>query len=206
MRPFPIGNINNPPLNNINGNLVNIDSSSVGGIPFSSITIPKGQYTLSPAGSNIQGATGIYPCVQKGGKINRKKINKISRKYKMKGSKRKKVRKMKSRVRSKYIKTSAKRYSRRFLKRRNIKGGAYQPPMTTPNYPSGHVQYQNNNGSLSNVYSLGGQLSASNSALASPPPQYLVSNANIPDNLNHNTLNAYGNIGAGSGFPSRGSF
>jgi hypothetical protein len=87
-----------------------------------------------------------------------------------------------------------------------MRGGGFQPPMTTPNYPPGHVQYQNNNGSLSNVYSLGGQLPAGNSALANPPPQNLVANANTPDNLNHNTLNANGNIGAGSGFPSRGWF
>lgn len=213
MNPFPIGNLNNPPLNNINGSLVNVDSSSVGGIPFSSTTVPTGQHTLAPAGSNIQGAAGIYPCAQKGGKINRKKINKISRKYKMKGSKRtirRRVRRMKSRVRSKYARRTATRASRRASRRRRgfvlMKGGAFQQPMTTPNYPAGHTQYQNNNGSISNIYSLGGQLSASNSALASPPPHQVVANANIPDNLNHNTLNASGNIGSGSGFPSRGWF
>ena len=80
MSPFQIGNLNNPPLNNINGALVNVDS-----------------------------AASIYPSFQgqKGGKINRgkinrRKINKISRKYKMKGSKRtikRHVRRMKSRVR-----------------------------------------------------------------------------------------------------------
>ena len=204
MGPFPIGNTNNPPLNNINGNFVNVDGSTVGGIKFSSTTVPTGPHTLAPAGSNIQGAAGIYPCAQKGGKINRRKINKISRKYKMKGSKRtikRRVRRMKSRVRSRYAKRSAKRSLRR-----HMKGGAFQAPMATPNYPAGYSQYQNNNGSLSNTYSLGGQLSAGNSALANPPPQQLVSGANIPDNLNHNTLNSYGNIGAGSGFSSRGWF
>ena len=39
MPPFPIGNINNPPLNNVNGSLVNTDGSSVGGIPFSNTRI-----------------------------------------------------------------------------------------------------------------------------------------------------------------------
>ena len=87
-----------------------------------------------------------------------------------------------------------------------MKGGAFQPPMTTPNYPAGHSQMDNNNGGLSNTYSLGGHLSAGNSALANPPPQQLVAGASVPDNLNHNTLNSYGNIGAGSGFPSRGWF
>lgn len=206
MSPFPIGNLHNPPLNNINGGLVNIDNSSVGGIPFTNTKIPTGPHTLAPAGGKVDGAAAIYPCAQKGGKINRRKINKISRKYKMKGSKRtikRYVKRMKSRVRSRYSKRTARRASRRS---KRMTGGAFQPPMTTPNYPAGYSQYQNNNGSLSNTYSLGGQLSAGNSALANPPPQQLVAGANIPDNLNHNTLNAYGNIGAGSGFPSRGWF
>ena len=75
------------PLNNINGSLVNVDNSHVAGIPISSNQYPNGPHTLPPAGSNVQGAAGIYPCSLKGGKINKKKINKISRKYKMKGSK-----------------------------------------------------------------------------------------------------------------------
>jgi hypothetical protein len=83
-------------------------------------------------------------------------------------------------------------------------GGAFQPPMTTPNYAAGYNQYQNNNGSLSNTYSTGGQLSAGLSALANPVPYQNV--AGDVDNLNHNTLNSYGNIGAGSGFASRGWF
>lgn len=204
MSAFSIGNQNNPPLNNINGSLVNTDGSSVGGIPFSSKTIPNGPHTLPPAGSNIQGAASIYPL--KGGKINRKKINKISRHYKMKGSKRtvrRRIRRIKSRVRSKYARRHSRRSSRRL---RRMRGGAFQPPMTTPNYPAGHSQYMNNNGSQSNTYSLGGPLSANSSALANPPIFNKVMNASVPDNLNHNTLNANGNIGAGSGFASRGWF
>jgi len=87
-----------------------------------------------------------------------------------------------------------------------MRGGGFQSPMTTPNYPNGHFQYLSNNGGASNVYSLGGHLSPGSSALANPPPQNWLPNANLPDNLNHNTLNSYGNIGAGSGFPSRGWF
>lgn len=205
MSTFPIGNLNNPPLNNINGGLVNIDSSSVTGIPFSSTTIPNGPHTLPPAGSNIQGAAGIYPL--KGGKINRKKINKISRHYKMKGSKRtikRRVRRIKSRVRSKYARRHSSRRASRRMK--GMKGGAFQSSMTTPNYSAGHSQYMNNSGGQSNTYSLGGQLAAGSSALANPPIFNKVINASVPDNLNHNTLNANGNIGAGSGFPSRGWF
>jgi len=106
MTVFSIGNINNPPMNNINGSLVNTDNSSVGGIPFASSTIPNGPHTLPPAGGKVDGAASIYPCTQKGGKINRKKINKISRKYKMKGSKRtikRHVRRMKSRDRKSVV-------------------------------------------------------------------------------------------------------
>ena len=69
-------------------NLVNIDNSNGDGNFFTNTTVPNGSHTLGSAGSNIQSAAGIYPpCKQTGGKINRKKINKISLKYKMKGSK-----------------------------------------------------------------------------------------------------------------------
>jgi len=204
MNPFSITDkMNYYPLANINGGLVNTDNSSVGGIPFANNKIPNGPHTLAPAGSNVQGAAGIYPGSQKGGKINRKKINKISRKYKMKGSKRtikRRVRRMKSRLLKRY----SKRRSSRRASGRHMKGGAFQPPQTTPNYSAGYTQFNNNNGGQSNTYSLGGQLSAGSSALATPPPYVRV--AGQPDNLNHNTLNSYGNIGAGSGFPSRGWF
>jgi len=223
MSEFRIGNINNPPLNNVNGSLVNTDGSSVGGIPFSNTRIPDGPHTLAPAGSNVQGAAGIYPASsQKGGKINRKKINKISRKYKMSGSKRtvrRRVRRMKSRVRSRYAgsrRVRRNRTNKRQMRggtssrsmsegtRSQMRGGAFQSPMSAPNYPNGHTQYQNNNGSLSNTYSTGGVLPGGLSALATPVPYQNV--AGDVDNLNHNTLNSYGNIGAGSGFASRGWF
>jgi hypothetical protein len=208
--PFPIGNTNNSPLNNVNGRFVNIDNSNVGGISTTSTTIPNGEHTLSAPGSNIQSAAGIYPSFQKGGKINRgkinrKKINKISRKYKMKGSKktiRRHVRRIKSRLRR-----HSRKHSRKYSNRsRHIKGGGFQPPMVTPNYPLGHTQYLLNNGSQSNVYALGGNVSAANSALANPPLVNKLLNATQPDNENHATLNANGNIGSGSGFPSRGWF
>lgn len=209
MSPFVIGNSNNPPLNNVNGSFVNTDNSHVGGIPFSSSTIPNGPHTMAPAGGKVDGAAGIYPCAQgqKGGKrrkINRNKINKISMKYKMRGSKRtlkRRVRRMKSRVRSRYSRRANRRSHRRH---RTMRGGAFQPPQTTPNYSPGYSQFNNNNGGLSNTYSLGGKLSAGSSALANPPTLHKVMGE--PDNLKHSTLNAYGNIGAGSGFPSRGWF
>ena len=208
MSPLPIGNNNNPPLNNINGSVVNIDNSHTQGIPFTNTKIPAGPHTLAPAGSNVQGAAGIYPCAQNGGKINRSKINKISRKYKMKGSKRtikNRVKKIKSKIRSKYARKHSRRHTKRAHKKRHIKGGSsnFLPPMKTPDYPAGYSQYQNN-AIVSNTYSTGGPLTAADSALASPPP-FKTLPGNV-DNLNHATLNAYGKIGAGSGFLSRGSF
>jgi hypothetical protein len=179
--------------------LVNIDDSHTGGIPFSNNIVPKGIHTMPAPGSNVQSAASIYPGSQKGGKINRKKINKISRKYKMKGSRRTirhRVRKMKSRVRSKYSRRHSRRQSRRHSKRRMMAGGA-------PVYPAGHTQYDLNK-IISNTYSLGGQLDPKLSALANPPLQQKV--GPDPDNLDHNAANSFGNAGAGSGFPSRGWF
>jgi len=173
--------------------LVNVDSSNGDGNFFTNNKIPTGPHTLPPTGSNIQSAAGIYPsCKQTGGKINRKKINKISIKYKMKGSKKtikRNIKRMKSRMRSKYARRPSRRVAKRST-RRVMKGG--------------YSQYQNNNGSLSNTYSLGGPLSARSSALANPPVHNKLDGQ--PDNLNHYAKNAYGNSGSGSGFPSRGWF
>jgi len=76
-------------------------------------------------------------------------------------------------------------------------------PAMAPNYPMGHLQYQNNQ-VLGSGYSAGGVLSPSLSALATPTP--IKPLAPLVDNLNHAAPNAYGNYGAGSGFPSRGWF
>ena len=187
----------------LNKDLVNIDNSHNGSNLFSNTKIPMGIHTLPPASNNIESAKGVYVYShsQKGGKINRNKINKISRKYKMRGSKKtikRRIKRIKSKIRSKYNRTRT--------RRRYMKGGSFQSPMGTPNYSPGHSQYLNNYvGDLnSNTYSLGGKLNADNSALANPPPVNVVKGE--VDNLNHNTLNSYGNIGAGSGFPSRGWF
>ena len=210
MSAFP--NVN--PVTHLNGNgLVNPDSSGVGSFLFTNTRIPNGPHTLLPPGNNVQSAASIYPGSQKGGKgrkINRRKINKISRKYKMKGSRKSIRRRLKRRMRSHRRSRSRNNRTRhnrsRHMRGGLILGGGFQSPMTAPNYPAGHSQFMNNNGSISNTYRLGGELSASSSALANPPLMSKVENAAVPDNLNHNTLNSYGNIGAGSGFASRGWF
>jgi len=189
MSAFPTIN----PVTHLDGKgLVNPDSSGVASFLTTSRTIPSGPHTLPPAGSNVQSAAAIY---QGGKRINRKKINKISRKYKMKGSRRtirRRVRRIKSRVRSKYARRSSRRN-----KSKSMRGGMA--------YPAGHSQYMNNNGSISNTYGVGGPLSASSSALANPPLFSKVENAAVPDNLNRNALNSYGNR-VGAGFASRGWF
>lgn len=180
MSAFPTIN----PVTHLDGKgLVNPDSSGVASFLTTSRTIPSGPHTLPPAGSNVQSAAAIY---QGGKRINRKKINKISRKYKMKGSRR-----TRRRMRSKYARRS------RRNKSKSMRGGMA--------YPAGHSQYMNNNGSISNTYSLGGPLSAGSSALANPPLFSKVENAAVPDNLNRNALNSYGNR-VGAGFASRGWF
>lgn len=197
------------PIHNVG--LVNPNDSHTSML-FSSNTIPNGPHTMPAPGTNVQSAAGIYPsCDQKGGnshkgKINRKKINKISRKYKMKGSKKtikRNVRRIKSRLRSKY----SRRFSRRHSRRHKMTGGTSSRTMPEGNRSlmrGGYNQYQNNM-PVYNTYSLGGKLSPADSALANPTKISGVTNEAI-DNLNHAAKNAYGNYGAGSGFPSRGWF
>jgi len=190
MNASPINN--STPFKNVELSSLNLDSSHVQGIPFQSTTIPNGIHT---APSNLY----------KGGKINRKKINKISRKYKMKGSKKtisRHIKRIKSRVRSKYARTHRNKTLRnKSRKNKYLKGGAHAAQ--APNYPAGYTQYQNNK-MYSHNYSTGGELPAGLSALANPVPFKVL--APGTDNLNHNAVNAYGNSGAGSGFPSRGWF
>jgi hypothetical protein len=182
----------NAPLNNINGSLVNIDNSQYSANAFSSNVIPS---TVNPnvmpePQSNVQAAASYIPCAKGGTKIKRRKINKISRMYKMKVSRRR-IQKTKSRLRSKYAKRSRAQTRSRGRKRtakRSQRGGM-------PNYPAGYSQYQNNM-PMTQTYSLGGKLAASDSALANPAPVTVLNNTgSCTDNYNHYT---------NQGFPSRG--
>jgi len=187
---YPISG-NTFPLKYVNPSGTNIDNSHTTNM-YSSQQIPNGPHTMAPPGGKVESAAGIYPCAsQKGGA----KKNKISRKYKMKSRSRRFGRRRISRMRSK----RARRHTRRMRKR--MRGGV--GPAMAPNYPMGHLQYQNNQ-VLGSGYSAGGVLSPSLSALATPTP--IKPLAPLVDNLNHAAPNAYGNYGAGSGFPSRGWF
>ena len=60
-------------LYTLNNSLINPDNSHLGTTLFTDKTVPFGPHTLPPSGSNVQGAAGIYPGVQNGGK--RRKLN-----------------------------------------------------------------------------------------------------------------------------------
>jgi hypothetical protein len=167
-----------------NPSLINVDASHYSGDKFTSTVNPNSVNVnaMPLPGSNVQSAASYFPCTNQSGgkrtKINRRKINKISRMYKMKSKRH--IKRMKSRLRSTYRHT--KRASRRH-KRRGQRGG--------------YSQYQNNV-PMTQTYSLGGPLPDSLSALASPPPYHVLSNCtNCVDNYNHFS---------GVGFPSRGSY
>jgi hypothetical protein len=188
------------PSSNINGKYVNVDNSN-SPATFSSNEIP-GLPGLAGAKNNIDAAKGYVPgiCLFKGGAKNfKKKINKISRKYKMKGGKN--TKRIKRNIKSKFLRgmtglkgnkrTKKNRSSKKHHKkshRRVLKGGNIT-------YPPGYSQYQNNQ-PITPSYSVGGILKSSDLGLANPPPIKLLSNCtNCVDNYNHYT---------GKGFASRG--
>ena len=165
----------------MNQNLVNIDSSTYSGNLFTSTVDPRTVNPNSlplPATSNVEAAnaskfmmSGGKKYDKKSKKIYRKKINKISRMYKMKGSRKnvsRRVRQIKSRVRSRFVsrtKGSRAKHMRRHRTKRQ-RGGT-------------------NNMPFSNSYSTGGVLSPSLSALANPVPFTKLDNTNCPNSYNH---------------------
>ena len=165
----------------MNQNLVNPDSSTYSGNLFTSTVDPRTVNPNSlplPATTNVE-AANASKFMMNGGKKNdrkskqiyRKKINKISRMYKMKGSRKnvsRRVRQIKSRVRSSFVsraKGSRAKHMRRHRTKRQ-RGGT-------------------NNMPFSNSYSTGGVLSPSLSALANPPIFAKLDNTNCPSSYNH---------------------
>ena len=171
---------------------------------FTSTEIP-GLPGLAGSKNNIDAAKGYTPgiCLFKGGnKIFKQKINKISRKYRMKSKKN--INRIKNKLRNKYSKKSKskshsnKSHKRKLLrskKMRHTRRRMYKGGSGMPSYPPGYAQYQNNQ-PITPTYSVGGILKPDNLGLANPPPIQLLSNCtNCVDNYNHYT---------GKGFPSRG--
>jgi hypothetical protein len=179
------------PNSNINPAYVNPTSSTYSG-GFSSNEIP-GLPGLSGAKSGIDAAAGKVPgvCMSGGQRQIRKlkrKIKNISNIYKMRHSRRRShsrrlKRKLKAMtclrcVRRRRMHSSTRSSSARRQSRRQQRGG--------------YSQYQNNMPS-SPGYSLGGNLSATNSALANPPIYRAYDNA--IDNYNHYTGVGFDSIG-----------
>jgi hypothetical protein len=181
-----LGYGNLPPFNNVNGNFVNKYSSN-NPASFGSNEIP-GLPGLAGAKNNVDAAAGIVPgiCFKGGAKGFKRKIKNITKRYKMGKMKlSKKLKSLRKNLRSRMASASAslaggrkRRHSRRTRKNRQR---------------GGYAQYQNNQ-PFYNTYSVGGVLSANNSALANPPPINKITNEAV-DNYNHYT---------GKGFPSRG--
>ena len=179
------------PLSNINGQLVNVHNTN-NPANFSSNEIP-GLPGLAGAKSNIDAAAGIVPgiCLLKGGarKLKRK-IKNITRKYKKMGKNGRKLKSVKNTVKNLMSSRSA---MRSFAGGRRKKRGTRRGTRRVRRQRGGYAQYQNNQ-PFDNSYSVGGVLSASDSALANPAPINTVTN-NAIDNYNH-----YSN----TGFPSKG--
>jgi len=197
------------PLSNIDGRYVNVDNSNAGfrfGSNQISGTPPGPLPGLAGTKDNVDAAASIFPgrsIVFGGSKHLKKKINNITKKYRMKmgSSKRKQL---KSKIKTRFISRSRsvavsggrRRKTRRSRKNRyRQKGGVIPPGPPGIPYPPGYNQYQNNL-PLTPSYSLGGVLTPKEVGLATPPPYHVLSNStNCTDNYNHFT---------GTGFPSRG--
>lgn len=207
------GNIN--PINTspyVNG----ANSNYSGGFSSNEIPGQNGLPGLSGAKSNIDAAAGVVPGIcMTGGKKIKRKIKNITRKYKkMKKSKKKSIKWSLKNMRARAKTASASRSASLALARmsrggykygsKKTKRGGFGPMLLRRAYKhvtskkkqkGGYAQYQNNL-PMTQTYSLGGHLSPTNSALASPPPYTVLSNCtNCVDNYNHYT---------NSGFPSRG--
>jgi hypothetical protein len=192
---FGYGNLN-PYGSNVNptfvnkwssNNPANFGSNEVSGLPG-----------LRGAINNVDAAAGVVPGIGlfKGGyKKLKSKIKNITKRYKTKMHKNKRsakrhVRSIKSRIRAKYgdrrhkfTRSSKQSHSKKrgHSRRRTLRGG--------------YSQYQNNF-PFTPSYSTGGVLSASNSALANPPPiQQLPNCVNCVDNLNHFTGKGFASLG-----------
>jgi len=183
------GNI--APLSNINGSYVNVDNSQYAG-RFSSNEIPgtpPGPLPgLAGAKSNVDAAAGIVPgiCMKGGAKKLKRKIKNITKHYKRMKAGSRKIKSIKRRLRSR---AASRRFGRALM-------GGKRTRRRHRRQRGGYAQYQNNWPSTG-VYSTGNvALSASESALANPPPITKLSNCvNCIDNFDKYSM---------TGFPSKG--
>jgi len=125
----------------------------------------------------------------------KRKIKNIVKVYKMKGKKT--IKNIKNSIKNLFSGRKSRFLAGGKYKKRTVKNRtrSRRHRVRHRKLRGGYSQYQNNL-PMTQVYSLGGDLPASESALASPPPYTALSNCvNCVDNYNHYT---------NSGFPSRG--
>ena len=200
---------------------VNADNSHIGGLAFSSTQIPTSPRVLPEPANNVAAAASRVSCGgvpvpgllsnMRGGRRRRRRIisrfsNRKQHMSRSRHRRRSHRHRRSRRVRSSGfpLRSALRRPGRRHRTRRRSRHVTFGGAAVAPAYPAGHTQYDLNK-IVSNSYSTGGvALGASQSALANPPPTTRL--APEVDNLNHNAPNAYGNSGAGSGFPARGWF
>ncbi len=165
--------------------LVNPDNSH-DSANFSSTVDPRtvNPNVLPSSANNVDAARGIldtagskYLIASGGGRINRKKINKISRKYKMRRHSRSHRHKRRSTHRGRSSTHRRRSTHRRSTHRRRstLRGRTLR---------GGYSQYQNNQ-PFDMGYSLGGKLSPSLVGMANPPPFKAYNN--VIDNFNDYT-------------------
>jgi len=168
------------PFSNVNGNFVNKFSSN-NPANFGSNEIP-GPPGLAGAKNNVDAAAGIVPglCFKGGAKAFKRKIKNITKRYKKMGKlvKRnmKSLRKnLRSRMASASASASASLAGGRRRKRSRKLRSRSRKLRTRRRQRGGYSQYQSNQ-PFYNSYSVGGVLSANESALANPAPIYKVTN------------------------------
>ena len=149
----------------------------------------SGHATIKGGASSRKGKKVSY-----GGTL-KQKIKNIVKVYKMKGKKT--IKHIKNSIKDLFSKRKSRFISGGKYKKRTVKNRtrSRRHRVRHRKLRGGYSQYQNNL-PMTQVYSLGGQLPASESALANPPPYTALSNCvNCVDNYNHYT---------NTGFPSRG--
>jgi hypothetical protein len=163
------------PNSNVNGGFINKDNSHYAG-GFGSNQVP-GLPGLAGAKYNVDAVAGYVPGIcMKGG---RRKIKNITKRYKMKKSKRQSLRK---RIKATLSRALARTRSRSRSRGLALAGGKRIKKRKTLQ-KGGYSQYMNNQ-PVDRTFSVGGVLNAGSSALANPAPYRLLAGSAY-DNYNH---------------------
>jgi hypothetical protein len=172
------------PNSNVNSNYVNVDGSTYAG-GFGSNQIPSSSHSMPGASNNIQAASGNWMC---GGGRRRKNISRV---YKMKATRHYRRSKTSKKRMNQKKSTGRKRTTKRRMssKRRRVrmhsskKRGTRSRRMRAKKQRGGTYAQYGSNVPYTPGYSVGGELSAANSAMASPAPYHAYDDCQ--DNYNH---------------------